>query len=330
MAAAATPGAMDPSWSRCSRRSLSWPLPATRTRISDMTTVWWGSDSDVASDDASDSETTTCGTRGNGYTSRSGDTASSGPSEEQETNAQQEASENSKNKLQARTNELLAQTNVLLASDPAAMRQHHGDVDAATLNESEDDRTPGWDEMRWDRPIGWGVPFPFPARKTRPPRPVAEDRRTSVVIRNFPTDFTRAKVATMLNKEGFARQYNFLYVPINFRTGNAFGWAFINLVHPRLVPDLWQKFDGYQNWPTEGHGPCTVAWSKPHQGLGALVDHYRNSKMMHQDVPDEQRPACFYNGMRVVFPPPTQSMKAPPRRSRIAREEVLCPEAAEP
>ena len=43
----------------------------------------------------------------------------------------------------------------------------------------------------------------------------------------------------------------------------------------------------------------------------AHVDRYRNSPVMHRDVPDEYKPVIFKNGVRKNFPRPTKKVKAP-------------------
>jgi len=180
----------------------------------------------------------------------------------------------------------------------------------------------------WNRPIAWGVANPFPQR-SGPLRPVPDDRRTSVVIRNVPTSYTREMVAKKLDTEGFAGAYNFLYVPVHFKSEKPFGFVFVNLASPKLVPDLWRKFDGYDKWE-ESHEEAvqgravasTVDWTTSFQGLQALVQHYRNSSVMHEDVPDEHRPTLFFRGMRVTFPPPTEVIQAPwhHRRDKMPKE----------
>lgn len=52
-------------------------------------------------------------------------------------------------------------------------------------------------------------------------------------------------------------------------------------------------------------------WGGPHQGLEAHVERYRNSPVMHEDVPDTFKPVLFANGVRISFPLPTRKLRAP-------------------
>mmetsp|Transcript_10370 Transcript_10370/g.21591 ORF Transcript_10370/g.21591 Transcript_10370/m.21591 type:complete len:142 (-) Transcript_10370:296-721(-) len=55
----------------------------------------------------------------------------------------------------------------------------------------------------------------------------AADGGTSVMLRNLPNNYTRSKLLEMLDNEGFASQYNFVYLPIDFQTEASLGYAFV-------------------------------------------------------------------------------------------------------
>jgi phosphatidylglycerophosphate synthase len=57
---------------------------------------------------------------------------------------------------------------------------------------------------------------------------------------------------------------------------------------------------------------CQLMPSKQHhKGLGAHIERYRNSPVMHESVPDEYKPAMYTRGVRVPFPPPTKNLRMP-------------------
>lgn len=151
----------------------------------------------------------------------------------------------------------------------------------------------------------------------------AKDTRTTVMLRNLPREFSRDELLKLLDDAGFAGKYNFVYMPIDFVRQAGLGYAFINLVSTSVVQEFWAAFDGFSTWPenVECDKVCRVNWSSPHQGYAEHVQRYRNSPLMHQDVPDECRPVLLENGVRVAFPPPTKSLRAP--RLRAARQR--CP-----
>lgn len=135
--------------------------------------------------------------------------------------------------------------------------------------------------------------------------------RTTVMLRNLPNNYNRAMVLAMLDGEGFAGKYDFLYLPIDFKSRACLGYAFVNLVDEPDVSRFWCRFDGFSNWILPSKKVCHVSWSGPHQGLEAHIERYRNSPVMHKSVPDEYKPVVFRSGVRLDFPPPTKSTRAP-------------------
>lgn len=134
---------------------------------------------------------------------------------------------------------------------------------------------------------------------------------TTVMLRNLPNNYTRAMVLRMLDDEGFAGMYNFLYLPIDFKTQACLGYAFVNLVDPSQVVNFWSKFSGFSSWVLPSKKVCSVGWSGPHQGLEAHMERYRSSPVMHPSVPDECKPVIFEQGVRLPFPGPLKAPRLP-------------------
>lgn len=139
----------------------------------------------------------------------------------------------------------------------------------------------------------------------------ANSQDTTIVLRNLPLNYKRNVLLKMLDYEGFAGEYDFLYLPMDFDTGAGLGYAFVNLTDPAVVPRFWQAFNGYKKWMFRSNKVCSVNWSVPHQGLSTHIKRFRNSPLMHESVPDEYRPMLFQGGVRVSFPPPTREISPP-------------------
>lgn len=140
--------------------------------------------------------------------------------------------------------------------------------------------------------------------------------KTTVMLRNVPYNCSRDTVVKMMDEAGLCGLYNFIYLPIDFRSKSGFGYAFINMVSNAAAEKLFAQFNGFSEWPMRSQKVAEVTWSEPSQGLDIHIERYRNSPVMHDAVPDEFKPAMYENGVRVAFPVPTKAIRAPRFRRR--------------
>lgn len=131
------------------------------------------------------------------------------------------------------------------------------------------------------------------------------------MLRNLPEGFSRDQLCELFDRAGFHSQYDFVYIPTNFRTKVSFGYAFVNLRSPEQALAFHDHFQGFEGWGVKTDKICDVSWSDCHQGLSAHIERYRNSPVMHELVPDEYKPAMFDNGVRIGFPLPTKKIRLP-------------------
>lgn len=145
---------------------------------------------------------------------------------------------------------------------------------------------------------------------------------TTVMLKNIPNDYTQEMLLNLLDEEGFSCKYNFVYMPMDFRSGSAFGYAFINIITAEDTQLFECHFQGFCRWAFPSRKVAEVTWSRPMQGLAATIDRYRNSPVMHQDVPECYKPCLLQNGVRVCFPSPTKPLSMP--------EEMVGPRGGPP
>jgi len=127
---------------------------------------------------------------------------------------------------------------------------------------------------------------------------------TTVMMCKLPSSWKLDDLEEELLRKGFAGHFDFVYLPVSFRSGNNFGYAFVNLkdhatalkfVHEMGLTqpaDLWK-------------------WSDV-QGKEANIERQRNSTLMHKSVPWHCKPALYdQSGNQVPFPAPTKRINKP-------------------
>ncbi|KAF4659201.1 hypothetical protein FOZ61_004912 [Perkinsus olseni] len=120
----------------------------------------------------------------------------------------------------------------------------------------------------------------------------------------------------VLDAAGFRGSYDFLYVPLNFKTHEVVGFAFVNFGDQEHAQKM---IDGFNDLVLDGCLPLVVEAAK-NQGLQAQIDHLRESPV--NAAVEEFRPKLFElgTGRQLEFPRPTNPR--PPRRSHRHRRRV--------
>lgn len=129
----------------------------------------------------------------------------------------------------------------------------------------------------------------------------------------------------VLRAQGLAGHVNFLYVPAHFKNMTNYGYAFVNLSTPEAAEECVEKLDGFSCWGVPSGGACEASWCIKDQGLHAFVERYRNSRIMHDAIYDEYKPAVFKNGIRICFPSPTKKVVRSPRVRKDEGESPAYP-----
>jgi hypothetical protein len=128
---------------------------------------------------------------------------------------------------------------------------------------------------------------------------------TSLMLRNLPNDYSRDDLILMLDSEGFAALYDFVYLPIDFTSGMGLGYCFVNFVTNLHAAAARKIFSGFRSWNTKSAKVCEAQWSQTRQTLEEHINHFRNNSLMHPGIPDALKPVLFKDGKRVEFPEPT-------------------------
>lgn len=131
------------------------------------------------------------------------------------------------------------------------------------------------------------------------------------MLRNLPNDYTRDMLLELLESSSCAGCYDFIYLPYDFKRQSNLGYAFLNMLTHEHAQKAKEILKGFKSWKVPSRKVLSVSWSNPLQGLSANIERYRNSPVMHEDVPEHFKPLLFVNGRSMRFPPPTRQLHPP-------------------
>eukprot|EP00929_Paragymnodinium_shiwhaense_P026088 TRINITY_DN15588_c0_g2_i3.p1 TRINITY_DN15588_c0_g2~~TRINITY_DN15588_c0_g2_i3.p1 ORF type:complete len:296 (-),score=38.04 TRINITY_DN15588_c0_g2_i3:64-951(-) len=79
---------------------------------------------------------------------------------------------------------------------------------------------------------------------------------TTIMLRNLPNDYTRDMLTELLDELGFSAQYDFVYLPVDFKRWAGLGYAFINMVSNEAAREVIYKMTGFQSWKRNSGKVC--------------------------------------------------------------------------
>jgi RNA recognition motif-containing protein len=136
--------------------------------------------------------------------------------------------------------------------------------------------------------------------------PVVVEPQTTVMLRNIPNNYKRDDMLELLESHGFTGQYDFIYLPLDFKTHVAIGYAFLNFTSHTAAVRAFEVFDGFHAWKGNSRKVCKTSWSDTHQGLSDNVELVRNSAMNRRRCPEDCKQIIIMNGQRVKLPAPNK------------------------
>ncbi len=113
--------------------------------------------------------------------------------------------------------------------------------------------------------------------------------RTTLMIRNIPNKYNQAMMLDLLNRS-YAGQYDFFYLPIDFKNKCNLGYAFVNFKCTKQTAVFYKEFHK-QRWKEfNSRKVCEVTYARV-QGKEAMVDHFKNSRFPCEN--EEYLPLVF-------------------------------------
>lgn len=134
---------------------------------------------------------------------------------------------------------------------------------------------------------------------------------TTLLLGNLPPELTQLDLLSVMDRLGFSGFYDFVFLPMDLKTGKNQGPAIVNITRHAFAVTLATHMHEFSDWGVgDNKSQCSVKWSLPMQGLIEHVEAYRNHQAMHDSVPNACRPMLFVNGWQAVFPEPNAPLRS--------------------
>ncbi|CEG45527.1 mei2-like protein [Plasmopara halstedii] len=115
------------------------------------------------------------------------------------------------------------------------------------------------------------------------------DKRTTLMIRNIPNKYTQQMLLAEINSN-HRGNYDFFYLPIDFKNKCNMGYAFINFIEAAHIELFHKNFNG-QKWTNfNSEKVCAISYARL-QGKQAMVARFQNSSLL--DKRESYRPLVF-------------------------------------
>uniref|UniRef100_K3X4L6 Mei2-like C-terminal RNA recognition motif domain-containing protein n=1 Tax=Globisporangium ultimum (strain ATCC 200006 / CBS 805.95 / DAOM BR144) TaxID=431595 RepID=K3X4L6_GLOUD len=140
-----------------------------------------------------------------------------------------------------------------------------------------------------------------------------EDTRTTLMIRNIPNKYTQQMLLHEINVH-HRGQYDFFYLPIDFKNKCNMGYAFINFMDAASIVPFYQEFDS-QKWTNfNSEKVCAISYARL-QGKQAMITRFQNSSLLEKH--ESYRPLVFVSsGMNRGKPEPFPASKQQPSHKK--------------
>jgi len=172
-----------------------------------------------------------------------------------------------------------------------------------------------------DGPPGCFAKVSMSSRSTSASSSCSDDdsaAQTTALVRNLPCEYSRDDLIDLLDREGFHKLYDLVYLPTDFASSTGFGYGFVNFTSAEALRRFRDHFDRFTDWGIDSDKVCDPSGLANKQGFAANVEAFRNSPVMHESIPEKLRPAVFQDGVRKAMPAPTKRVRAPAVRQRHA------------
>merc|ERR1712151_709939 len=83
----------------------------------------------------------------------------------------------------------------------------------------------------------------------------------TVMMKNIPGSYTREQLLEIVDAAGFQQDYDVVSLPIDLKTEELLGMAFINFTTHEQAEKFKAQFNGFSDWQVPCDNVCKVKWS---------------------------------------------------------------------
>lgn len=104
--------------------------------------------------------------------------------------------------------------------------------------------------------------------------------KTTLMIRNIPNKYTQDLMLDRIDRH-YNKEYDFFYLPIDFKHKCNVGYAFINFLSTESIRPFYEEFNKTKWEKFNSDKICKINYARI-QGKECLLKHFANSSVMNQ------------------------------------------------
>ena len=115
-----------------------------------------------------------------------------------------------------------------------------------------------------------------------------QDERTTIMIKNIPNKYTQQMLLQTIDRSQ-RDNYDFFYLPIDFKNNCNMGYAFINFVDSIFIVDFFDEYDGTKWAQFNSDKICKITYGRI-QGKKALENNFSTMQQQSDKGSNKVRP----------------------------------------
>merc|ERR1712100_530322 len=111
----------------------------------------------------------------------------------------------------------------------------------------------------------------------------------TLMLRNMPVRYTQRMFLAEIRRAGFDRTFDFIYMPMDFKTRNNHGFCFLNFIDFNFARQFVQEFEGRRLAAFKSPKKIEISAANT-QGLYGNMNSFQGAE---KEIPPEFQPIIF-------------------------------------